>query len=157
MGLDSPIALENALRKFPQRIVVLLDDLDRLYPAEAYEMVRIIKAVGDLPNVGYVLAWDEKYVSAALDKLNVPLAATYLDKVVQIPSNYSAPGVDSSAGLGFRNSMTAMWVTQNATPIHRSCCRQLSGCGDWRSGKKMYSCQSPKSKVVCSSKHVAWL
>lgn len=78
------IALENALRKFPQRIVVLLDDLDRLYPAEAYEMVRIIKAVGDLPNVGYVLAWDEKYVSAALDKLDVPLAATYLDKVVQV-------------------------------------------------------------------------
>lgn len=78
------VALENALRKFPQRIVVLLDDLDRLYPAEAYEMVRIIKAVGDLPNVGYVLAWDEKYVSAALDKLSVPFAATYLDKVVQV-------------------------------------------------------------------------
>lgn len=78
------VALEDALRNFPRRIVVLLDDLDRLYPAEAYEMVRIIKAVGDLPNVGYLLAWDEKYVSAALDKLNVPLAATYLDKVVQI-------------------------------------------------------------------------
>lgn len=78
------VALENALRKFPQRIVVLLDDLDRLYPAEAYEMVRIVKAVGDLPNVGYVLAWDEKYVSTALDKLSVPFAATYLDKVVQV-------------------------------------------------------------------------
>lgn len=78
------VDLENALRKFPRRIVVLLDDLDRLYPAEAYEMVRIIKAVGDLPNVGYVLAWDEKYVSAALDKLSVPFAATYLDKVVQV-------------------------------------------------------------------------
>lgn len=78
------VALESALRKFPRRIVVLLDDLDRLYPAEVYEMVRIIKAVGDLPNVGYVLAWDEKYVSAALEKLSVPFAATYLDKVVQV-------------------------------------------------------------------------
>lgn len=78
------IDLENALLNFPQRIVILLDDIDRLYPAEAYEMVRIIKAVGDLPNVGYVLAWDEKYVSAALDKLSVPFAATYLDKVVQV-------------------------------------------------------------------------
>lgn len=77
-------ALEKALRKFPQRIVVLLDDLDRLYPAEAYEMVRIVKAVGDLPNVGYVLAWDEKYVSAALERLNVPFAGSYLDKVVQV-------------------------------------------------------------------------
>lgn len=76
--------LERALRKFPQRIVVLIDDLDRLYPAEVYEMVRIVKAVGDLPNVGYVLAWDEKFVSAALDKLNVPYASAYLDKVVQV-------------------------------------------------------------------------
>lgn len=77
-------ALEQALRKFSRRIVVLIDDLDRLYPAEVYEMVRIVKAVGDLPNVGYVLAWDEKFVSAALDKLNVPYAAAYLDKVVQV-------------------------------------------------------------------------
>jgi predicted KAP-like P-loop ATPase len=77
-------ALEKALRKFPQRIVVLLDDLDRLYPSEAFEMVRIVKAVGDLPNVGYVLAWDEKYVSAALERLNVPFAGNYLDKVVQV-------------------------------------------------------------------------
>lgn len=76
--------LELALREFPRRIVVLVDDLDRLYPAEVYEMVRIIKAVGDLPNVGYVLAWDEKFVSAALTNLSVPFAAAYLDKVVQV-------------------------------------------------------------------------
>jgi hypothetical protein len=76
--------LEQALRKFPRRIVVLIDDIDRLYPAEVYEMVRIIKAVGDLPNVGYLLAWDEKFVSAALENLKVPYAAAYLDKVVQV-------------------------------------------------------------------------
>jgi hypothetical protein len=77
-------ALENALRKFPRRIVVLIDDVDRLFAAEVFEMVRIVKVVGDLPNVGYVLAWDEKYVSSALDKLSVPLAHAYLDKVVQV-------------------------------------------------------------------------
>lgn len=77
-------SLEQALRKFPSRIVVLIDDLDRLYPAEVYEMVRIVKAVGDLPNVGYLLAWDEKFISAALERLNVPYAAAYLDKVVQV-------------------------------------------------------------------------
>lgn len=77
-------ALEQALRKFPRRIVVFVDDLDRLFPAEAFEMVRIVKAVGDLPNVGYVLAWDASYVSSALDNLKVPHAATYLDKIVQV-------------------------------------------------------------------------
>lgn len=98
-------ALEQALRKFPRRIVVLIDDLDRLYPAEVYEMVRIIKAVGDLPNVGYVLAWDEKFVSAALEKLQVPFAAAYLDKVVQVrlpvPSLSFTQRVDQmNQGLG---------------------------------------------------------
>lgn len=77
-------ALEKALIEHPRRIIVLIDDLDRLFPAEVFEMVRIVKAVGDLPNIGYVLAWDSSYVSEALEKLNVPFARSYLDKVVQI-------------------------------------------------------------------------
>lgn len=81
---DRKKAVEQALRAFPRRVIVFVDDVDRLYPAEAYEMVRIIKAVGELPNVGYVLAWDERYISAALDRANVPYASGYLDKVVQV-------------------------------------------------------------------------
>lgn len=77
-------ALEKALREYPRRIIVLIDDIDRLFPSEVFEMVRIIKAVGDLPNVGYILSWDSSYVSAALEELKVPFAATYLDKVVQV-------------------------------------------------------------------------
>lgn len=76
--------LEKALKNYSRRIVVLIDDIDRLFPNEVFEMVRIIKAVGDLPNVGYVVAWDGAYVSAALEELKVPFSATYLDKVVQV-------------------------------------------------------------------------
>ena len=76
--------VEEALRKFPRPIVVFIDDIDRLFPSEVFEMVRIIKAVGELPHVGYVLAWDPAYVSSALEKLGVPYADSYLDKVVQV-------------------------------------------------------------------------
>lgn len=78
------VALEESLKNFPRKIIVIIDDIDRLYPTEVYEMVRIIKAVGNLPHVGYVLAWDEKYICSALGKLNVPYAASYLDKVVHV-------------------------------------------------------------------------
>ncbi len=71
------------LKKFPKRIIVFVDDIDRLYPSEAFEIIRIIKAVGDLPNVGYVVAMDATYVSAALKQLGVPHARSYLDKVIQ--------------------------------------------------------------------------
>jgi hypothetical protein len=76
--------VEAALRAFGRPIVVFIDDIDRLFPNEVFEMVRIVKAVGDLPHVGYVLAWDSAYVSEALRAANVPQAATYLDKIVQV-------------------------------------------------------------------------
>lgn len=76
--------VEQALHEFKRPIIVFIDDIDRLFPNEVFEMVRIIKAVGALPHVGYVLAWDSAYVSSALDKLGVPYAGSYLDKVVQI-------------------------------------------------------------------------
>jgi hypothetical protein len=76
--------VEEALRQFQRPIIVFIDDIDRLFPLEVFEMVRIIKAVGELPGVGYLLAWDSAYVSSALEKLGVPQAAAYLDKVVQV-------------------------------------------------------------------------
>lgn len=76
--------VEKALRQFQRPIIVFIDDIDRLFPSEVFEMIRVIKAVGDLPHVGYVLAWDSAYVSSALEKLGVPYAGSYLDKVVQI-------------------------------------------------------------------------
>lgn len=76
--------VEKALRNYKRPIMVFIDDIDRLFPTEVFEMVRIIKAVGDLPNVGYILAWDPTYVINALDSANVPHAAHYLDKIVQV-------------------------------------------------------------------------
>lgn len=74
----------DALRDFDRPIVVFIDDIDRLFPTEVFEMVRIVKAVGDLPNVGYVLAWDSSYVCDALKAAKVPKAESYLDKIVQV-------------------------------------------------------------------------
>lgn len=78
------LRVEEALRRFERPIIVFVDDIDRLFPLEVFEMVRIVKAVGDFPNVGYVLAWDPKYVCDALKAVHLPRAQTYLDKVVQV-------------------------------------------------------------------------
>lgn len=76
--------VEDALRNFNRPIIVFVDDIDRLFPLEVFEMVRIIKAVGGLPRLGYVVAWDSAYVGNALEKLGVPYASNYLDKIVQV-------------------------------------------------------------------------
>ena len=82
--------VEEALKKLTQPIILVVDDVDRLFPKEVFEMVRIIKAVGDLPNIGYVLAWDAAYVEAALKSADVAAADVYLDKIVQVRMNLPA-------------------------------------------------------------------
>lgn len=78
------LRVEEALRNFDRPIIVFIDDIDRLFPLEVFEMIRIIKAVGGLPRIGYVVAWDSVYVSGALATLGVPQAVSYLDKIVQV-------------------------------------------------------------------------
>lgn len=76
--------VEESLKSFGRPVIVFIDDVDRLFPVEVFEMIRIIKAVGGLPSVGYVVAWDPSYISDALNNLGVPHAKGYLDKVVQV-------------------------------------------------------------------------
>jgi hypothetical protein len=99
--------VEAALRKFYRPVIVFIDDTDRLFPSEVFEMIRIIKAVGGLANVGYVVAWDAAYVSRALHNLNVPHAASYLDKIVQVRMPLPNLSLAARARL-FDNALAAL-------------------------------------------------
>ncbi|MEM9320617.1 MAG: P-loop NTPase fold protein [Pseudomonadota bacterium] len=75
--------LTKALTGLKKKLVVFVDDLDRLNPDEAVEVLRLIRAVADFPNVLYVLAYDNDVLAANLEAaLKVPNGAQYLDKIV---------------------------------------------------------------------------
>lgn len=77
--------LKTLLRKDRFQRVVFIDDLDRLPADELQEMFRVIKSVANFPNVIYVLAYDRKVVSAALDKFHPGRGELFLEKIVQMP------------------------------------------------------------------------
>ena len=82
--------LIEALRLLPGRIVVLVDDLDRLEPREASEVLRLIRAVADFPNVIYVLSYDVGVVAKTLQQaVQVDDGLAYLEKIVQV--NFKVP------------------------------------------------------------------
>ena len=67
------------------KIVIVIDDLDRLTPEEAVEMVSLVKGLGDLPNVIYLLCFDEQRLAELVGKgLNLN-GRDYLEKIVQYP------------------------------------------------------------------------
>lgn len=66
-----------------QKYVFVIDDIDRLSPDEISDLVRAVKALGDFPNVVYLMAFDSEIVSKALTTALSTDGAAYLEKVVQ--------------------------------------------------------------------------
>ena len=77
--------VEEILRSQPRRILVLIDDIDRLTAEEVRQLFRLVKAVGDFPNVVYLLVFDHTVVSSALKQVQGGSGHDYLEKIVQVP------------------------------------------------------------------------
>ena len=78
------------LLQLDQRVLVVIDDLDRIEPAQVRDMVRLIKLVGDFPNVTYLLSYDRAPVERAVGATPEEGAA-YLEKIVQVVHDLPEP------------------------------------------------------------------
>lgn len=96
-------AVAEALHELDIHLVVLIDDVDRLQTAtEIRDLMRMVKLVGDLPGVTYVLSYDRRPVVAALTSDAIS-GEEYLEKIVQI--EHSLPEVA-------RDRLTAMLLDE---------------------------------------------
>jgi hypothetical protein len=59
--------------------------MDRLEDDEIRSIARLMKAVGDLPNISYLVAYDRRRVEEALSGNIDGRGAAYLQKVIQLP------------------------------------------------------------------------
>ncbi|PQZ92945.1 hypothetical protein CQ018_10785 [Arthrobacter sp. MYb227] len=83
-------AFEFAVAESNQRVVVFIDDLDRLAPGRAIEVMEAIKVFLDVQNCVFVLAIDfdvvkmgvqEKYSTSVSERK----ARSFFDKIIQVP------------------------------------------------------------------------
>lgn len=76
--------LADALEKLDCRIVVAIDDVDRLEPKEVAELLRLVRSVADFPNISYLLCYDGRALERAIESgTGVASGAAYLEKIVQ--------------------------------------------------------------------------
>ncbi len=73
----------SILKAQNRRFLILIDDIDRLTPDEAMQMFRLIKSVGGLPNVTYLLVYDRKLAEATVANAFPSEGPHYLEKIVQ--------------------------------------------------------------------------
>lgn len=79
------------LSAMEKKVVVVVDDLDRLSKEETCRVIRFLKANGDLPNITYLILADEAYLANAVaglvarsDKTEIECGREYLKKIIPL-------------------------------------------------------------------------
>ena len=84
--------LSRRLAESRQRVVVMVDDIDRLEDDEIKQVMRLVRLVGDFDNVVYLLAFDAGRVAGVLgDAAGQDEGRRYLEKIVQL--SYDVPAI----------------------------------------------------------------
>lgn len=77
------------------KILVSIDDIDRLSEEEIIAVFQLVKALADFPNAVYLLAFDYDVVVHALGEVQHGDGREYLEKVIQVPFEIPKPSVAS--------------------------------------------------------------
>lgn len=98
-----------------KKIVIMIDDIDRLDRNEAHLLFRTIKACADFPNIIYILAFDDRAVARALGVQygtgDEQAGRAFLEKIIQIPLNLPVAAKEDLRTLCFEQIEHALNVS----------------------------------------------
>ncbi|HAM44413.1 MAG TPA: hypothetical protein DCM67_05265, partial [Propionibacteriaceae bacterium] len=92
LGVTTPSeirdAISNGLATSERQLLIVMDDLDRLNPDELLILFKLIRLVGDVPGLHYLLAYDEDTLHHLLKQTAIAADSTerarrYLEKIVE--------------------------------------------------------------------------
>ena len=100
MAAEAPLStlktqLAEALLGLDRPVLIVIDDIDRLTSEEVREVIQLTKANADFPNLIYLLLFERRVVSEALDQISGNRGYEFLEKVVQV--GYHVPHASPDA------------------------------------------------------------
>lgn len=94
--------INEYLRNSGKKIVVIIDDIDRLTDQETELIFRLTKGIADFDNLIYMLLYDKGVVSKSLQKFKSEDGQKYLEKIVQYPLTVPKPHKSTIKKLLFK-------------------------------------------------------
>ncbi|WP_346698382.1 KAP family P-loop NTPase fold protein [Thomasclavelia spiroformis] len=91
---ESKNQIINKLKEENLKIVVSIDDIDRLSEEEIIATFQLVKSLADFPNTVYILAFDYDVVVRALSRVQHGDGKEYLEKIIQVPFEIPAPSIE---------------------------------------------------------------
>ncbi|WP_047246139.1 KAP family P-loop NTPase fold protein [Maribacter thermophilus] len=81
--------IDEFLKEGKSKLVIFVDDIDRLDKQEIYSLFRLVKLTADFTNTTYILSFDEQMVASAIgDRFgagNEKSGQNFLEKIIQVP------------------------------------------------------------------------
>ena len=81
--------VNDFLKESKKKIVVVIDDIDRLDKQELFSLFRLIKLTGDFSKTYYILSFDDEMVASAIGERfaegNRNSGHNFLEKIIQVP------------------------------------------------------------------------
>jgi len=77
--------INEMLTKKAIKIIIIIDDIDRLNNDEIKQIFQLVKSLADFPYTTYILAFDKSIVLNALQEVQKGDGNEYLEKVIQVP------------------------------------------------------------------------
>ena len=111
--LDAPVTVDRRHRELAEElrrrqlpVLIVLDDLDRLHTDELVLVFKLVRLIGRLPFVHYLMAFDEETILNVLAQSQVvggseTRATAYLEKIVQV--RFDLPPMHESHVLALLN------------------------------------------------------
>lgn len=112
--------LEDLLKASGKRLVVLIDDIDRLDRDEVHAILKLVKLSAGFDHTSYVLAFDDEVVSAAIGQRygagDTAAGKRFLEKIVQVPLRLPPPDKIELRKLTFDGINEALSVAEITLP-----------------------------------------
>ncbi len=94
--------INSALRKYDKKILIVIDDIDRLNNQEIRQIFQLVKSLADFENTIYLLSLDKKIVVDALSEAQTDSGNEYLEKIIQASFELPPASNDEVASFLFK-------------------------------------------------------
>ncbi|MBA3986124.1 MAG: hypothetical protein H0X63_06035 [Flavobacteriales bacterium] len=98
--------IEKLLEENKKRIIIYLDDIDRLDKSEIHSIFRLVKLTGDFSYTAYILSFDQEMVASAIGERfgqgDKKAGECFLEKIIQVPLNIPKAQPDSLKKFCFK-------------------------------------------------------
>jgi predicted KAP-like P-loop ATPase len=113
--------INSEIKRIGKKIVVFIDDLDRLDKKEIYEVIRLIRNTANFSNTFYVVAYDRNYLLNAIEDINSYQAHQFLEKIFQV--EFALPPINGNILQGEITKKVEAFLSESDLKAYRSITR----------------------------------